>query len=239
MPFNSFEWISLLVSFGLQSYCFVRFKQHKSFRLLLGVMCLLDLSAIATHGWPVLYWDQLWIGRIVVICLSLWATADIACYPDKPKLSLRVPVAFAALLAIPYWPLRPEASSGEMEMYRFFGLCLAMLILVLHIVFLIGTKARINLHLILLVALAAEATGAAAVILYGWQPRYQPFCWWLGLGALAAVTTDPNAVRILPLLPQGQPLGAQDRSAGNEGICLRLPLPARFPHSRVFERWQR
>src|SRR5262249_40689680 len=136
MEFDSFAWISEIVSFSLQSYCFFLFRERKSLRLLMAVLCLRNLLSVATHTMPWPYFYQLYFGRILTALIALWALADISCYPATPRWTLRLPVAFAALLAIPYSPFNPHNGPGELEQYRLFCLGLGLFILVLHTIFL-------------------------------------------------------------------------------------------------------
>src|SRR6185312_11591375 len=101
----SFTWISEFVSLSLQAYCFWIFRDKKSLRLLMAVMCMVNLTSIATHNMPWPYFYQLYFGRMLTGIIGLWVVADVACYPATPSIALRLPLAFAALLAIPYWPM--------------------------------------------------------------------------------------------------------------------------------------
>lgn len=234
MGFTSFSWISEIVSFSLQSYCFYLFRGRKSLQLLMALMCLGNLASVATHNMPWPYFYQLYFGRIVIALVGLWAVADVACSPGTPNWPLRLPVAFAALLAIPYSPLNPENGPAELEQYRLFCLACAFFILALHTIFLVAARQGITLQLLLLVALFVEATGAAGLLRIGYHPRFQMFCWWVGLVALGSF---PAAMKLPP-----HPVlsGSQDQTCGcaeTTEAAIRLPLQSRLPHSRVFERW--
>jgi hypothetical protein len=235
MEFNSFTWISEIVSFSLQSYCFFLFKQRKSLRLLMLLLCARNIISVATHSFVAVYFYQLYFGRVVTALLALWVVADVACYPDTPKWTLRVPVAFAALLAIPYSPLNPNNGPGELEHYRLFCLALGMFILVMHIVFLAVAHQNAALPMLLLAALGVEAMGSAGMILLGYHPQVQMFCWWVGLVALGSSAVSMRLPPD-PLLPSAQV--QQSDYVTSTAAAIRLPLQSRLPHSQVFERWK-
>lgn len=231
MEFTSFSWISEFVSFTLQSYCFFLFPGRKSLRLLLIVLCLRNLVSIATHNMPWPYFYQLYFGRIIVALIALWAVADVSCYPATPKWTMRLPVAFAALLAIPYWPTNPVNGPGQLEEYRLFCIGLAIFTLALHTLFRARYRQSITLQLLLLVTLTVEALGSVGMIKFGYHPKFQMFCWWIGLVALGSFA----ASKLSPLHPAS--LGSQGQNGESTEVVLRLPLQSRLPHSQVFERW--
>lgn len=240
MEFNSFSWLSEIVSFSLQAYCFLLFRGRKSLQLLMVVLCLRNLLSVATHSMPWPYFYQLYFGRILTAIIALWAVADVSCYPATPKWTMRVPVAFAALLVIPYWP----TNNGplELEQYRLFCLCLAIFIVGIHFVFLTIARRIAVLQLLLLIALAAEASGAVLMLRIGYHPRVQMFYWWVGLAALSSFASTRRSVHFgrqsaVPDVASGH----QSQSAGSESVStagvIRLPIQSRLPRSQVFERW--
>ncbi len=176
MEFTSFSWISEAVSFSLQAYCFYLFRGRKSLQLLMLVMCLSNVASVATHTMPWAYFYQIYFGRIIIALIGLWAVADVACHPGTPKLILRLPAVFAALLAIPYWPTLAQNGPAQLEEYRVFCLWLALFILALHTIFLIAAHQSITLQLLLLGAFAVEVTGALGMLKLGYQPQVQMFC---------------------------------------------------------------
>lgn len=233
MEFNSFSWISEAISFSLQAYCFYLFRGRKSLQLLMLVLCLRNLASVATHSMPWSYFYQIYFGRIITALIGLWALADVACHPGTPKWTLRLPVAFAALLAIPYWPTLHQNGPGELEQYRVFCLCLALFILALHTIFLVVARQSIMLQLLLLAAFAVEVTGALGMLKLGYQPQVQMFCWWVSLAVLGSF---PAGMR-LPIHPalSGSPDQTFGCAASTEAT-IRLPLQSRLPHSRIYER---
>lgn len=232
MVFDSFSWISEFVSISFQSYCFFLFRGRKSLQLLMAVLCLKNLASIATHNMPWPYFYQLYFGRIAIALVGLWVVADVSCYPAKPNWTLRVPVAFAALLAIPYSPLNSSNGPGELDQYRLFCLGLAFFILFLHTVFLVVARQSITLQLLLLVALAVEVSGAAAMLNFGYHPRFQMFCWWVGLVALGSAQRTCN-FGLTPLWSPSDPEAParvqQSSTSACTGLELRLPLQSRLP----------
>lgn len=232
MEFTTFAWISEVVSFSLQAYCVFLFCGRKSLQLLMVVLCLRNLLSVATHTMPWPYFYQLYFGRILTALVALWAIADVACHPATPKWTLRLPVVFAGLLAIPYWPTNPANGPGELEQYRLFCLCLGMFILAIHTIFLSVHRLSISLQLLLLVMLAVEAMGSVGMLNFGYHPQFQMFCWWIGLVALGSFSIS---MRLPPHLALD---GPPDQNASSTGATIRLPLQSRLPHSRVFERWQ-
>lgn len=236
MEFSSFSWISELIGFSLQAYCFYLFRGRKSLQLLMVVLCVRNLVSVATHTMPWPYFYQLYFGRIITALIGLWAVADVACEPGTPKWTLRLPVAFAALLAIPYWPTLPQNGPAQLEEYRVFCLGLAVFILALHTIFLIAARQSITLQLLLTAALLAEATGALGILRLGYHPRPQMICWWVALVVLGSFSVGMRS------RPHPASTGSEDRmcvSAQSTGAVLRLPLQSRLPPSQVFERWQR
>ena len=242
MEFSAFSWISEIVSFSLQSYCFFLFRGRKSLQLLLVVLCLRNVLSIATHTMPWPYFYQLYFGRIITALIALWAVGDVACYPATPRWTLRIPVAFAALLAIPYWPTNPANGPLELEQYRLFCLGCAMFIVGIHFVFLTIARRIAVLQLLLLIALAAEASGAILMLRIGYHPRVQMFYWWVGLAALSSFASTMKSAHFgrqssAPALTGDH----QCQSAGNvsesTAVAIRLPIQSRLPRSRVFERW--
>lgn len=242
MEFTSFEWISEIVSFSLQAYCFYLFRGRKSLQILMVMLCLRNLLAMATHTMPWPYFYQLYFGRILTALIALWAVGDVACYPAKPSWPLRVPVAFAALLAIPYWPMNHHNGPATLEQYRLFCLGCAMFILGIHFVFLVIARRIAVLQLLLLIALAAEASGAILMLRIGYHPRLQMFYWWVGLAALSSFASTKRSVHFgLRYAAPAVASGHQDQSGGSESVstavAIRLPIQSRLPRSQVFERW--
>lgn len=233
MEFNSFSWISEAISFSLQAYCVYLFRGRKSLQLLMVVLCLRNIVSVATHSMPWPYFYQIYFGRIITALIGLWALADVACHPGTPKWTLRLPVVFAALLAIPYWPTLSENGPAQLEQYRVFCLCLALFILALHTIFLIAARQSITLQLLLLGAFAVEVTGALGMLRLGYQPQVQMFCWWVGL---AILSTFPAGMKLPPhpalLGSQGQKFGC----AASTEATIRLPLQSRLPNARIYER---
>lgn len=233
MHFDSFAWISEAVSFSLQAYCFYLFRGRKSLQILMTFMCLMNLSSVATHTMPWPYFYQLYFGRIITALLGLWAVADVACHPATPKWTLRLPVLFAALLAIPYWPTLPQNGPAQLEQYRLFCIVLAIFILALHTMFLIAYRQSITLQLLLLAGLAAEASGAAGILKLGYHPNAQMFCWWIALICLGTFSAGSRSL----LRPAST--GSADQQSGCSiatGGTIRLPLQSRLPRSRIYER---
>jgi hypothetical protein len=237
MPFHSFGWTSEIISFAVQLAVFFKVRQVKSFRLWLALLCLGNVLSVLTRNHAVLYWDQLYIGRIVCVLVGLWAVADISCYYEgQTSPILRLPVIVAALLAYKYWPLNPESGIVEMETYRYFGLGLAVFIVALHVVFLIAGGRRVNFQLCVLGCLAAEGAGSAAVVLFGWVPRFQMFAWLAGLSFLAAFAVHQKGFfHTDPDVPEDQSAFAPGQTVGHGSppdAALRLQLSARLPCER-------
>lgn len=156
------------------------------------VLCAGNVLAVLTRGNAALYWDQLWIVRMLAVLAFLWAVADIVSLPRKPLPALRLPALCALALAVPFWPLRPENGPAEMEMYRFFGLCLALFIVLLHLALDLmsndaaaHSRRQDSLSWRLLACLAIESTASAAVLLYGWPSRWQMLAWWTAIAFLS------------------------------------------------------
>ena len=240
MEFNSFTWISEAISFSLQAYCVYLFRGRKSLQLLMLVLCFRNILAVATHTMPWPYYYQLYFGRIITSLLALWACGDVACYPATPKWTLRLPVAFAALLAIPYWPMNPNNGPAEMEEYRMFCLLGGFVIVGLHFAFLTAARRIATLQLLLLIALAVEMGGILVMLRIGYHPRVQMFYWWIALVVLGSIQRVCNFGQGNGSLLSDPSVPAGDRRPSTSAtidIGLRVPLHSRFPHSRVFERW--
>lgn len=234
MVFNSFSWISEAVSFSLQAYCFYLFRGRRSLQLLMVVLCVSNVCSVATHTMPWPYFYQLYFGRIIVALIGLWAIADAACEPGTPRWTLRLPVAFAALLAVPYWPTLTENGPAQLEEYRIFCLGCALFILVLHTIFLIAARQSITLQLLLSSALLVELTGAVGMLRFGYHPRAQMFCWWLALVVLGSFSVGMRS-RFHPASPEAQ--AQKFGCAANTEAAIRLPLQSRLANAQVYERW--
>lgn len=223
MTFNSFDWVSEFFSFFFQLVCIFKLNGPRSLRSFLVLSCFGNVAAVATHNHPMLYWDQLWLIRIAAILVFLWAVGDVAAIPNKASWILRLPVVGCAILAIPYWPLRPENGPAEMEMYRFFGLCMGLLILVLYLVFLVGDALR--LPIALAGCLAIEATASGAYLFLGMPQRLQMAAWWIALAFLG--TALANRQSQPPAVLNGVPSRNSRHGAGTDEL-FRLPLPVRL-----------
>lgn len=223
MTFNSFDWFSEILSFSLQLACIFKLNGPRSLRSFLVLSCFGNVAAVATHTHPLLYWDQLWLIRIAAILMFLWAVGDVASIPNRAHWILRLPVIGCAILAIPYWPMRPENGPFEMEMYRFFGLCMGLLILALYLIFLYADDPR--LPIALAGCLAIEATASGAYLFLGLPQRLQMAVWWVALAflgtALAGRQSQPPAVL------NGIPTQRKNHATGTDEL-FRLPLSPRL-----------
>lgn len=187
MSFTPFMWLSEAFCFSAQLICLLKLRRPASLRALMVILCAGNVLSVLTRGNALLYWDQLWLCRILAILAFLWAVADVVSLPHKPLPALRLPVLGAIALAVPCWPLRPENGPAEMEAYRFAGLCLAVFVLVLHLAlgYFAGSRRLEGLAVRLLACLGAETAVSAATLLYRWPTQWQMLVWWTAIAFLA------------------------------------------------------
>lgn len=196
MSFTPLMWFSLAFCFCAQLLCLLKLRRPASLRALMLILCAGNVLAVLTRDNPAFYWDQLWIIRMLAVIAFLWAVADVVSMPHKPLPALRLPALGAIALAVPYWPLRPENGPAEMETYRFFGLCLALFIVLLHLALDLVLKSRRpeTLAVQLLGCLTIECMASAASLVYGWPSQWQMLAWWTAIAFLCwgAARTRPE-----------------------------------------------
>jgi hypothetical protein len=186
MPFTPFMWLSEVFCFSAQLVCLLKLRRPASLRVLMLILCAGNVLSVLTRGNALLYWDQIWLCRILAVLAFLWAVADVVSLPHKPLPALRLPVLGAIALAVPCWPLRPQNGPAEMEAYRFAGLCLAVFVLVLHLVLSYLSSRRLeSLAVRLLACLGAETAVSAATLLYRCPTQWQMLVWWAAIAFLA------------------------------------------------------
>lgn len=184
MSFTPFMWFVELLTMVCAFLVFRSRKGPRSFRYLMIVFMLDSAADILSHGNRLLYWDQLWIHRSVMMCWVLWVVGTM--FSDRPNMVMRFPVAMNAILFFSYLPMSPETTLAQLEIYRSFGFGLALAIAVIGFVVLVPKGEAGPLHVGLIAFLAAEFSGALLGTILDWAPGLQLLCWAVSMSALVA-----------------------------------------------------